>query len=367
MIAGVAVLLALLLPVGAGGSAVASEPPIAKARLKLGAAPDCMTGEDLIARVAARSPRIQFVNDASAVGVEATFTAARSGGVDAELLLVEPGVKTAPRRMHAGSCAEAADAVALIIAVALDPVWVNAHRPPVTGEPSVATSAGQASAASTASPSAVPPFAKPAARPTEPSRELVTEPARVEPSPVEVASPAHSAAARRRGGAHLAGQMIWGPAPAVMPGVAIHAIAALDRDALWSPAIMIGATHAWRNGLAEAGGTAAFALDAGTLDACALRVRLSIVDARACGALLVGRFAASGSDTKAPATVARLFATAGAAAVLTASLGSMVELFARIGTGLTLRRDTYEFIPTEFHQVSRFTTDASLGLGLRLP
>ena len=364
MVSGVAVLVALLLPVGAGATAALSESPVAKAHLKLRAAPDCMTREDLVARVAARSPRIQFVDDAAAVEVEASFTVARSGGVDAELLLVQPGGKPAPRHMLAGSCVEAAEVVALIIAVALDPVWVNEHGTKVAEEPADQSSA--ASPASSASPSALPPDAKPTPSLTEPPHERVAELTHVEHSPVE-SSPVPRVAARRHISTQLAGEMIWGPAPEVMPGVAIRVIAALDRDSLFSPAVMIGATHAWRNDLPESGGTASFALDAATLDACAIRARLSIIDARACGALLMGRLSASGSDTHSPSTAARLFATAGVSAVLTANPGSIVELSASLGTGMTLRRDSYEFIPSVFHHVSRFTTSASLGIGVRLP
>ncbi len=81
----------------------------------------------------------------------------------------------------------------------------------------------------------------------------------------------------------------------------------------------------------------------------------------------MGRLSASGSDTHSPSTAARLFATAGVSALLTANPVSIVELSASLGTGMTLRRDSYEFIPSVFHHVSRFTTSASLGIGLRLP
>jgi len=64
--------------------------------------------------------------------------------------------------------------------------------------------------------------------------------------------------------------------------------------------------------------------------------------------------------------VAKLFAAAGAAAILTVDLGSKVELSARIATEITLRRDSYEFATTVFHTASRFTTSVSVGIGLRL-
>jgi hypothetical protein len=90
------------------------------------------------------------------------------------------------------------------------------------------------------------------------------------------------------------------------------------------------------------------------------------VNVRACATVLVGRLSASGSDTDAPARFARLFAAAGAAGVLSVDTGSRVELSARIGTGLTLWRDSFEFATTPFHTASRFTTSAGIGVGFRL-
>ena len=60
-----------------------------------------------------------------------------------------------------------------------------------------------------------------------------------------------------------------------MPGVAAYAIATMDRDTLWSPAIALGVLHAWRSDLPEPGGSASFSLDAATVDACVLRLRAS--------------------------------------------------------------------------------------------
>jgi hypothetical protein len=151
-----------------------------------------------------------------------------------------------------------------------------------------------------------------------------------------------------------------------MPCIAVYAVHARDRAALWSPAVAVGAFHAWRSDLAEPGGKAAFALDAATIDACALRVRASVVNVRACAAVLFGRLSASGSNTDDAASFGRLFAAAGAVGVLTVDLGSRAELSARIGTGLTLWRDSFEFATTPFHTASRLTTSAGIGVGFRL-
>ena len=186
-------------------------------------------------------------------------TSARPGNVVAELVLATPGTEQPPRRFVARSCAEAADAIALIIAVTLDP----------TLKRNAADTSGASSTAEGGADRAPPPAEKPADRST-----------------AAAASPAASAArhrrsrrrrprrlpARRQFGASVAGQTIFGPAPAVMPGIAIYGMAALERDGVWSPALFLGATHVWRDDLSEPGGTASFTLDAASLDACPLRL-----------------------------------------------------------------------------------------------
>ena len=358
---GTVLLATLPAAVGAGTPAASGQAPIARARLELRAPSACTGPADLIARVAARSPRIEFVGDSAAVGVRVTFTVAR--GVSAELDLVEGGVARTQRRLVTRTCAEAADAVALMIAAALDPVWVNEHRTSVASESD--TAPDRTSAVSTARgtlPSGV--AEQPNAK--EPGRAPPPPPI---PLPVPTAADSTATSTPRTqpsARAYLAGQTLWGPAPATMPGVAAYAVAALDRDALWSPAIALGVLHAWRSSLPEPGGSASFSLDAATVDACALRVRASIVDVRACATALLGRLSARGSNTDSPATFANFFAAAGAAGVLSMDLGSRIELSARVGTGLTLWRDSYEFAATVFHSTSRFTTSASVGVGLRL-
>ena len=124
MTSGGALLIALLSqsPVGAAAAAPEAPPDAAttKARLELRGAGECLTRADVTARVASRSARIQFADDAP-ITASVALTSARAGNVIAELALTAPGAAPAPRRIVAQSCAEAADAVALIIAVTLDP------------------------------------------------------------------------------------------------------------------------------------------------------------------------------------------------------------------------------------------------------
>jgi len=152
-----------------------------------------------------------------------------------------------------------------------------------------------------------------------------------------------------------------------MPGVAIFLAAALDRDTVFSPAIYLGATHAWVTGLERSGGTAAFFLDAGSLDACALRIHVGPLDARACASALGGDWTSSGSATVMPHSRSRPFAVAGAAAIVTVHLGSIFVIAARLSGGATLVRDTYAFGDRTFYRAAPATAFGSLGLGVRWP
>jgi hypothetical protein len=381
------VVLFFAILVDEAGAAAGDAPT--RARLGVRAAPECTTRADLVARVEARSPRIQFVDDAT-LTVKAVFITPRPGKVVGEVVLSRRGGKRSSRRVLARSCADAADAVALIIAVTLDPTSADDGRPKVNTDRAPESGADSTARASTTPRSSPPPTEALTARPEEQSAaspkteapvEAKVPTARREEQPAasakteapvgaakpEVDSSNGSVATRSRFSALLAGHIIFGPAPEVMPGVALYGVAGLDRDALWSPAIIVGATYVWRDGLVEPGGTASFALYAASLDACPFRVSVLEVEARACASALVGLLAAKGFDTNAPASSKRPFATAGGAVVFTAGLGPVIEVSARLAMGMSLVRDSFEFGSAIFYQSSRITTSASLGIGARLP
>jgi hypothetical protein len=338
------------------------------ARLEVRAAPECTTQQDVASRVLARAPRIRFRDDPAAFAVRADFTILRKDEVVGDLVMAGPAAKPSLRRVVARSCDEAADAISLIIAVTLDPTSAGA----------VGMAAGRNEAsASTGAPStgATPAGASaPASLPPPPV-------ATAAPAPTSNASPPDSAVAGRRAGpssfaplasrprigVDLAAQSFFGAAPDFMPGVALYALAALDREALFSPAVLLGITHAWRTGLAEPGGTASFMLDATTLDLCAVRLRSGAIEVRACGSGLLGLLSSSGADTRAPASRSRPFVVVGAAAILSADLGSVLAVSARLTAGATLVRDSFEFGPAQFYQVAPVSVSGSLGFGIRLP
>ena len=349
MISGGALLAALLLQTASGAPGTASETATTRARLDLRGAADCISRGDLAARVAARSARIRFVDDA-AVYAHVVVTSARPGNVVAELVLATPGAEQPPRRFVARSCAEVADAIALIIAVTLNPTSVRN---------SVATG-NTAAATEPRSDVATPPADK---RPDQPPASPPAAP----PATLEPATPAPPVASARkqRFGAYVAGQTIFGPAPSVMPGLALYAMAALDGEGVWSPALFLGATHVWRDDLSEP----AAQRRSRSMPLASMRVH-SAWDDRGSWHGRARPRSSDGWRRAAPipnrqASSTRPFATAGVA--LNASYGTTVELSARLAAGMTLIRDSYDFGGLTFHRAGAITVAASLGAGLRWP
>jgi hypothetical protein len=369
-----ALLLALVL--GAAYASVARAAPNAgslSAELEVTANPECTTRADVMARVHARSPRVTFVENGGELAVSARFSRLSAGSVAGELTLVRRGAEPATRRVVAQSCAEAADAVALIIAVTLDPTSAERNdrgdHAATEGRPGASdTTPGEPRTKDEKNGPADGASRSPPAEPKEkgPSSNASSDNASSDEGSTPGSSSPLSGSARF--GLLFAGQTFFGPTPGVMPGIALYATAGIDRPAPWSPALLLGFTHVWRSGIDEPGGTASFTLNALSLDACPLRFRSSRLEVRPCASLLGGRFAAQGTDTQNPAQErARPFWVLGAAGVVTVALVWRLEASARVGVGANLVRDSYEFSTTVFHTVPPVTLAASVGLGVRTP
>jgi hypothetical protein len=317
------------------------------ARLEVDAQPSCSTRDELIARIAARSTRIRFVPDGAGIPtLTARIESGPKGTVVAELIVVEPDGRRFARRLEAPSCPAATDALALVVAITLDPSAVTAEAAP----PAEAKGTAQAG--------------PPTVTPQAPAPEAaVPRDAHLDTGPAEGAG----ATSTRRLTVAAAAEVVRGPAPVAMPGVAVEAQAALDRSSIWSPAVILTLTHAWTNELVEPDGHAVFTLDLASLEACPLRVVVSLLEARLCAAGSLGRLAARGSITYDPRSAARPFATAGGTIRLSVPVVWRVEIRARFGAGAALWRDAFEFSPAVFHRVDSVTLVGDLGIGVRFP
>ena len=361
---GGALLVALFVQSSIGAAVTAPDSSVTLARLEVRASVECMSRSHLASRVAARSQRIRFVDDAPILA-QVSLRSSRPGNVIAELVLATAGVEQPRRRFVARSCGEAADAIAVIIALALDPTLKR--------KTTTRVDRGQDAAASdktAGTPGATAPAANAESAATKGADQPADKPIPAPPPPVESPAPPPPlslSTTRPEFGAQLAGQTIFGPAPGVMPGVAIYGMAALDREGPWAPALFVGVTRVWRSNFSEPGGTASFTLAAASLDACPLRLRWARVDARPCASGLLGRMASSGTNTDDPSGETRRFAAAGAAVITAVKLSGPVYLSIRVGVDWTLTRDWYEFGGAIFHRAAPVTTSASLGLGARWP
>ena len=278
----------------------------------------------------------------------ARIDAGPKGTVVAELTVVEPDGRRFARRLEAPSCAAATDALALVVAITLDPERRDRRdgpRPPTRRR----------------GPGGHGQFAadRPGAggRPS-PRTDISTAPHAGEAAP---------SASQSRLTVAAAGEVVAGPAPAAMPGVALEVQAALDRTSIWSPAVILTLSHVFSADLSEPDGRATFTLDLLGLDACPVRVVLLRLEARACAAASVGRLIAQGSHTYDPRSVARPFATAGGTVRLTVPVVWRVEVRARFGVGAALWRDAFEFTPDVFHRVASVTLVGDVGVGVRFP
>ena len=361
-----------LIATSVGVVQAAPDAPVTLARLDVRAAVACTSQRDLAARITARSPRIRFVDDKAAFTVRAQFSTLGSGKILSELVLVASGVAPTSRRLIADSCAQAAEGIALIVAVTLDPTSIGSNTRAQTKDGASNASFDESATESPTNPSSNT-IAERSDRekgdesmnPSQQKRAPAPETASTV-TPLASPVPPREESGRFRVGAYVAGQSLFGPAPEWMPGIAAYFSAELDRSVVWSPLLVLGVSHAWRSGLVEWGGTASFSLDAASLDGCPLGLRWRSVQARACASVLAGILTAEGTATlNAPEPVSRPFIAVGPTAVLTAGLGSGVVLFARIGVGMNLVRDSYEFSPRVFHEVDTATASGSLGIGSR--
>ena len=218
-------------------SCIAAEPslPVASARLDLDADAACTTRAELVARVHARSPRVQFVDDGSELAIQVQVSTASPGVFAGDISFASSGTKPSLRHVRAHSCSELADAIALIVAVTLDPTAVGPNSKTLT---TTDTGTPRGAAAATNTPAAE--VSAPATRPK------TTAASATETLPVDDGRESNHSRFHPTWGAQLAAGAMAGAAPGVMPGVALFALAGAEQRSVWSPAAVLGVHHAWR-------------------------------------------------------------------------------------------------------------------------
>jgi len=366
--------------------AVAGEPDSAVvASLAVTGSPDCAGRAEVVKLIARRSARIRL-NDSAAGGPElrVAVDAAAPRAVSASLSIAWPNGSRSERRLTAPTCAETADAIALVIVLALDPAAVEREAaapmsppraaspptPPRVASPPPRTEAAPSRDRTAAEPMAEkppPPVPPPAAadetpppppppEPTPPAA-VITQPAPVEPSPPPVYRFDFGAAVR----------LAHGPTPSLMPGVALAAGWERDTASIWSWKLELIAAHHQRGGWGTSFGTVDFALDLVTLNVCPLRVGPRAVHARLCASSAAGRLAIDSRDNLTPRTASRPFVGVGGAALLTVAPHPRVELSASVEPQAALVRDTYSFTSNQVYEVPMLALFFGLGASITFP
>jgi hypothetical protein len=272
----------------------------------------------------------------------ASLRAVSDGSIAAELVVLNSGGRRSLRRLTAPSCAEAVEALALVIAITLDPASVTegeAHSTEARSDRG--TSKRSADAAKSD-----------AARAGEQeTRAAISE-----------SDGASEARVEWQGGAAVVA--VLGPAPSLMPGLALALGVAWEQASLWSPALRLTAAHHWLSGVSESNGSADFQLDSGSLELCPLRLGVRRIGVRACANAQAGRLFARGTRTFSPRSRSRPFVVLGASTLLSISLPARISANAGISAGRTLVQDDFAFAPEVFYRVPWLSLGFGLGLSL---
>src|SRR5262245_50967169 len=105
------------------------EPPVT-ASLVVTGPPDCAARPEVVKLIARRSARIRF-DDGAAAGpaLRVAVDTAAPRAIAATLSIAWPDGSRSERHLSAPTCAETADAIALVVVLALDPAAVEREPP----------------------------------------------------------------------------------------------------------------------------------------------------------------------------------------------------------------------------------------------
>jgi hypothetical protein len=360
----------------------------------------CGSAEDFSARVQRRNAAVQFVSSGERLVVRLRIER-RDSGLDGRVSISGRGRAPMSRRIQSADCEDALDALALMVAIGIEGradragaparsgkrAPVREKAPPVAAEPAAAE---PTPAPEPAAPAAAPPEPAPPVDPPEPpTPEPITPPASPVAPPPAAAVPAPLPDGPEPGsieppgareltgftfGVGLSALASVGVTPDPLLGGSLYVVAGWKTHGPWSPELVLGVSHQRRDGVAEVGGDADFALNAANVELCPLRWGFGVFEARPCAAAWFGRLSSKGYETFDPRSTSRPWSTVGASAELNAQLG-LLELRASIGAGLPLVRDGFRFGPAcsgagceadAFHLVAPVIWSLGVGAGARI-
>lgn len=294
------------------------------------ASPECPSGEAFRREFRARTARADLVDDApDATRSFAVTLMNEPNRAVGRIEIGERGGVTATREVVGRTCRGVVTALALIAALAVDPM----------------ASAG-------------------------PTSDVAPRP--LEPPPPETRVPVGGEAETSGGVAVGAdGGAVFGLFPKPAPRLSVFADVRARRASLFAPSLRLSASAAATSSTAAPPGSATFHWLAAELDACPLLVRL-VPSLRAvpCVVAEAGVLTGEGAGVSAPTVENRRWFALGASARLEWILDGSIFLEARGGFEAPLARDTFVLqAPARVvvHAVPAFVGDVGIGVGFRWP
>jgi len=282
--------------------AQASEAPVA---FEYRAPTECPSEQELVRQVQARTRRARL----ALPGEAATRFAIQIAGDSTAMrgtLVVHPrsGGAESVREVSASDCAEVVSALALVVALVIDP---NASTDPLPPE-------------------------QPAQQRPQPLPEA--------PSPHALETPS------LRWGLEASVGLTGGIAPDPAPLVGVAASVSREQGEVWAPLLSFGVTAAQSFEVDAAGGTALFGRLAARVSFCPIRVpAVGRIALRPCAFVEAGALRGEGFDTPDAASATVFWLAGGAALRFEVSVGELVVLGAEGGATLPAFHDRFFFDP----------------------
>jgi hypothetical protein len=319
-------------------------------RLDYAAVGDCPGIQAFEASVRSRTARARFVDE----GQSRTFhVSIHDGSHPAGQLVVHRGDAIEGARSVTGSsCAQVADAMALVVALAIDPAAL-AGAAPAPPSPATSSSAEPSPAdTSPAAPAPATPLPPPAAAPTAIEPESPGTPARIEERPHTLFIGADA-------------DVTGGVAPSALVSVEPIVGWRLPSRGLLAPSFRASFLRTSSSAVETDGGSTSFTWTAGRVDACVLSWPPGPAHLLACARLEGGVLDATSSGVPGAHTEERAWFAAGP--VARAEWAVLGALFVEAGVAPMVRLTSYRFrlLPDDtIYQVPPVGLEAEAGLGV---
>jgi hypothetical protein len=313
------------------------------------APPECPPADAFAEQIAARTP--VFREHAAEHALRVEIVSAPGGGVLGRASLVLSG-NAVERELRAERCEEVVEALALVVAILIDP---NADTRPIA-----VASAGAPRADATPDTAPAPPPASP------PDKVPPVRPARPKPSPPPEPTDAPGRRYRFVAGAHAAAEGAVAPeltlGPRVFFGTDLHA------GWPWPSSLRLSGARLFSRRLRDGTGSAKLTLDLARLDACLVRVEEGRLAIEPCAGVDVGILRVDGSHPLGGNDHRLVWAAAGALVRASVTVLNPLVGELEIGADVPLVQYRYAFEGrAAVFKTARVGMHLGAGLGVRFP